>query len=121
MLPKLVIANTRRLADTGARIWLRIPLIPGWNDTVGEMERLAEVARGLAGKVEAAHILPFHGTADNKYRYLGRTWDYRLDQELPDARVKELLDVFAASGVRTVLSGEAAEGIRVIARPGRCC
>ncbi len=109
--PKLVIANTRRLADTGARVWLRIPLIPGWNDSVGEMERLAEIARGMVGKVEAAHILPFHGTAENKYRYLGRTWDYRLDHELPEARVNELLGVFARSGVRTVLSGEAAEGI----------
>ncbi len=70
----LVFANGEKLART-ARIWIRIPVVPGLNDTVEEMQSIADKLGPLKSAVEQVSLLPFHNTAEMKYRYLNR--DYR--------------------------------------------
>jgi pyruvate formate lyase activating enzyme len=105
MMPERVMDNTRRLAETGARIWIRIPVIPSWNDSVKEMRPIAAFVASLRGNIESVHLLPFHNTAEMKYRYLGRSWSFGATPHVPHERLVELESLFHECGLRTVLSG----------------
>jgi pyruvate formate lyase activating enzyme len=68
---RLILANLERLAAAGARLALRIPLVPGINDDPQNLEATARFAAGL-GRIAALHLLPYHTAARGKYRLLGR-------------------------------------------------
>ena len=61
---------------------VRVPVIPGFNDTREEIEEIAAFARGLWG-VRKMHLLPYHRLGQDKYIGLGRT--YELEGVLPPA------------------------------------
>ena len=74
------IANLKALSEAGARIWIRLPLIPGFNTSPDELQRMGEVIRDLRG-VDKVSILPFHRFGDRKYEMLGRKWELQDLQE----------------------------------------
>jgi len=68
---KRVYDNLKRLTGL-CRVVARIPVIPGFNDTVAE--ELSESAKALgAGEVQ---FLPFHGLGSGKYKALGLDYAY---------------------------------------------
>ena len=59
----------RRLAAAGQDMWVRYVLVPGFNDSDGEVDAFIDTVAGLdAGRVE---ILPFHKLGEPKYERLG--------------------------------------------------
>lgn len=54
---------------------IRVPVIPGFNDTERELLSIAQFADNLSG-VEKIHILPYHSFGRGKYEGLGR--DYSM-------------------------------------------
>lgn len=67
-----ILENLRKLAESGARIWMRVPVIPGYNDSDQHIRELAE----LAGELDAERLclLPFHTLGREKYSQLGRVY-----------------------------------------------
>ena len=65
---ELILANFERLYAEGARIVVRIPYVPGWND--GELEKIANYLKNFPG-VEA-ELLGYHELGNAKYHALGR-------------------------------------------------
>ena len=72
---ELTLENLRKASNlTATRIWLRIPLVPGFNDSESNMQETAELAcRTGAGKVS---LLPYHGWGKGKYSGLGKQYRY---------------------------------------------
>lgn len=68
-----MLENLRRLAGQGAHVVLRIPLIPGINDTKEEFGKLLAFADGLENLHEM-HILPFHQLGASKYQMIGQAY-----------------------------------------------
>jgi pyruvate formate lyase activating enzyme len=81
----LILENLRKMTASGrARVWIRIPLIPGYNDSV---EHVREVARLVAkGSVEKVSVLIYHEWGKPKYGFLGR--DYPFEGEVFEDRDK---------------------------------
>ena len=72
----LILKNLRRVVDTGrTRVWIRIPIIPNFNDSEQYIEKLAEFIREMP--VEKISLLGYHEWGKPKYGFLGR--DYPLD------------------------------------------
>lgn len=69
---ELILENLRKLAASGARIWLRAPIIPGYNDSDLQVRNLACLAHEL--DVERLCLLPYHTLGSEKYRQLGREY-----------------------------------------------
>ncbi len=67
---QLILANLKRLSENKARIQVRIPIIPGINDDVDNINSTADFIVALPG-VERIAILPFHRAARGKYGRLG--------------------------------------------------
>ena len=72
----LILDNLRKLSDAGARIEIRMPLVPGCNDSD---ETLDGIGRFLSEiHIEKMRILPYHSMARSKYAALG------LEDTMPD-------------------------------------
>ncbi|MBN1858096.1 glycyl-radical enzyme activating protein [Candidatus Bipolaricaulota bacterium] len=65
-----ILNNLGRLDDTGGRIWIRYPLIPGLNDRADDLIALGDLVARLR-HVEAIHILPYHRGGLKKHERLG--------------------------------------------------
>lgn len=65
-----IINNLKNLAQTDVDIWIRVPVIPGVNDTSTEMEKIALLLKDL-GNIKHVELLPFHNLGEGKYDSLG--------------------------------------------------
>jgi len=82
-----ILENLQALDAVHHNIWIRIPVIPGFNDAVGELENIASLVAGLHS-VKLVNLLPFHRSGLHKYERLG--WGHSLDGvEAPSAELME--------------------------------
>ena len=70
---ELILENLDK-ASKMTKIWLRIPLIPGFNDSESNMQKTAELA--LRTGVEKISLLPYHEWGKDKYSSLGKQYGY---------------------------------------------
>lgn len=78
---ELVLENAKKIAESGmTNLVIRVPVIPGFNDRVDEIEAIAKYAAGLKG-VTKMHLLPYHRLGQDKYDGLGR--EYLMKDVLP--------------------------------------
>ena len=66
---ELILSNLKKLSEAGARIQIRIPLIPGFNDSEEHMAKAGEFLAKV--QPECVKLLPYHQLARNKYAGLG--------------------------------------------------
>ena len=71
-----ILDNLKRLSAAGCEIWIRIPVIPGVNDTQEEMSSIAGFLAPLPG-IRWVELLPFHTLGSEKYASLGREYPAR--------------------------------------------
>jgi pyruvate formate lyase activating enzyme len=86
-----ILANFKRLRSEfpDLHILVRIPLIPGLNDTE---EEIAEILGFLQGMQNITYeLLPYHRMGQSKYEFLGRPYPM-ADVKLGDERAKALKD-----------------------------
>lgn len=77
----LILKNAMKIAESGmTNLVIRVPVIPGFNDRVDEIESIARFASGLKG-VKKMHILPYHRLGQDKYEGLGR--EYLMEGVIP--------------------------------------
>ena len=66
---ELIIANLQRLSDCGAKIEIRIPLVPGCNDSDANLQATGKLLSRL--QLKKVKVLPYHAMARSKYLALG--------------------------------------------------
>jgi pyruvate formate lyase activating enzyme len=66
-----ILENLRWLGTHHEAVWLRVPLIPGFNDAPAELRALAELAARLPG-VRQVNLLPYHAIGAQKATRVGR-------------------------------------------------
>ena len=76
-----ILTNLKILAETGAKLNVRIPLIGDVNDDVENVTKTARFLSGLLGEKIDVNLLPYHKIAHTKYQKLGRANDFHLFQE----------------------------------------
>lgn len=74
----LILDNARRLSSLGKPMWVRVPVIPGFNDDGDEMRRIADFVNGLPS-VERVTLMPYHTLGKSKYETLGLDCTYGGD------------------------------------------
>jgi pyruvate formate lyase activating enzyme len=73
---ELILENAQRISTSGFKMTIRIPFIPGINDTDSNIASLAKfiTALGNTGEVD---LLPYHRLGETKYEQLGRKYKLR--------------------------------------------
>ncbi|WLT32582.1 glycyl-radical enzyme activating protein [Geothrix sp. PMB-07] len=99
-----ILANLEALSQVHGGIWIRVPVIPGVNDDLANLEATARFVAGLPG-VRRLDLLPYHSTGAAKFRRLGM--DYTLEQVEPPTpeRMAGLAALFQAHGITATLGG----------------
>ncbi|MCQ2771631.1 MAG: glycyl-radical enzyme activating protein [Clostridia bacterium] len=70
----MMLENAMKVARSGqCELIIRVPVIPGFNDTDKELLAIAKFAEYLPG-VSQIHILPYHNFGQGKYEGLGRDY-----------------------------------------------
>jgi pyruvate formate lyase activating enzyme len=96
-----ILANLRK-ATGRARIWLRLPLIHGFNDSEEHVRGLIELAKEV--DAEKISLLPYHLGGESKCQQIGRAYEF-YDGRAPDPeRVAVLKDLIEQSGVKASVS-----------------
>jgi len=94
-----IVANLRRLYDSGAKILLRCPMIPGHNARRQHLNGIAALARSLP-KLEGVELLPYYNMWRAKLGRLGMTSQLPETVKPPDhATVKSWEDYLRGQGV----------------------
>ena len=68
-----ILQNARLIAEKAKKLIIRVPTIPGFNDTEEEIGQIAAFAASLPG-VNEIHLLPYHRMGQDKYEGLGRPY-----------------------------------------------
>ncbi len=101
---ELILHNAEQAAVRGKDVIFRIPLIPGCNDSLTNIEETGAFVGGLSGNGRnvSIEILPYHDLGRDKYRWLDM--DYGLeDTGKPDAtQVEELKTILKDHGCSVV-------------------
>lgn len=100
---KLILKNIERSNDMGKPIIIRIPLIPGYNDSAQNIENTAEFLSKLKS-VERVDLLAYHEYGKVKYGELGREYKLHI-QTLTQERLDEIKHTFERYGLKVQLGG----------------
>jgi len=69
---RLILDNLRALSESDVEIWVRVPLIPGFNDDAANIEATGAFLEGLRRRYRV-FVLPYHGIANGKRSRLDGT------------------------------------------------
>ena len=76
---ELILDNIRHIhCDLGVAVTVRVPTIPGYNDSEENIAATARFARSL-GEDVAVHLLPYHRLGESKNQSLGRPSDMGIE------------------------------------------
>jgi pyruvate formate lyase activating enzyme len=105
----LILYNAKKLTGLGKKLVVRIPLIPGVNDTNRQFNKILDFAKTLDG-VDAIHILPFHQIGSSKYEALDLDYGLCEMKTDNDERIKRCKGLAEAAGFRVSLGGTGFNG-----------
>jgi pyruvate formate lyase activating enzyme len=99
-----ILENLEALIRAGARVRLRIPVVPAVNDNRAEMEALARLAARRAG-IEEVELLPYHPTGAGKFARLGRAYELSGAEAPAGPRMEEWAEIFRRQGLPVRIGG----------------
>lgn len=100
-----ILENLKVLAETGANIIIRIPLIGGVNDDLENMTETARFVYELSGEKKVVNLLPYHKIAQTKYQKLGRPADFHLLEEPSKEVQTRAVSIFKQLGLEASIGG----------------
>lgn len=91
---RLILDNIRwlRSTDWTGRMVIRMPIVPGFNDTLENANATAKFLREVG--VGEINLLPFHRMGASKYEQLGLSYDYAEQPALAQEDLAHLTAVF---------------------------
>lgn len=96
----LILSNAKKVARD-ARLWLRFPVIPGYNDSETHIRELSEFA--IACRVEKVCLIPYHRWGEGKYRRLGRRYLFEGVEPPTQERIEDIKRVIESYGITVTI------------------
>jgi pyruvate formate lyase activating enzyme len=93
---ELILENLR-MASKNSRIWLRVPLISGYNDSGEHVRELAALAREVGA--EKISLLPYHEGGESKSRQIGKPYEFEEGRAPDPERLALLKEWIEREGV----------------------
>lgn len=100
-----ILSNLRALAETGAQINIRIPLIKGVNADDVTLRETAQFVSSLPGPKKLISLLAYHNIAINKYNKLGKKYDLAGMKEPSGNDIERAIAIFAEYQLEAVVGG----------------
>jgi len=102
---ELILDNLSKTIEMVAT-WLRIPVIPNFNDSVLYMENVAKfIAKLPRGQIEKISILPYHNWGEQKYESLGLKYAFRETLVPSEEHIHRLMEILESCGIDVSVGG----------------
>ena len=93
-----ILENIRRLGQGSATVWIRVPVVPGYNDDAAELGKMAAFLADLPA-VRKVELLPFHHLGASKYESLGLDYPSRGLKPPGEEAMASFATIFARCGL----------------------
>jgi len=99
-----ILSNLQALDQVHQNVWIRLPVVPGFNDDLVELKKIAELVAGLRS-VTLVNLLPFHRTGLHKYERLGQVHGLDGVTAPSEELMERVADVFRDRKLPTKIGG----------------
>jgi len=101
---RVILDNIRRAAQDN-QIILRIPVVPGFNDSEKNISESAQFVKELGNNVVRLELLPYHQFGMHKYEELERTYVLDSVQPPPEEQMARLQETARSFGIDVEIGG----------------
>ncbi len=98
---ELILANAARIAGEGKPLIIRVPLIPGCNDSEENIEALIAFMKKL--RLSRVDLLPYHRLGVGKYERLGMEYDLKELESYKEERSEVIKKRLEAKGLQATI------------------
>ena len=108
---EIIIKNLSRLSETDKEVWVRIPVIPDYNDDLDFHTGASDFLSRLPGRIARLDLLPFHNWCQDKYGWLGIDWHLK-EVEATEPSMDEIpAELYREKGIMTTVGGSGFENL----------
>ena len=100
---RLILQNIRSLAASGRDYCVRIPFIPGYNDSLEDARAFCHLFREMG--ITRVQLLPFHQFGEKKYEKLGLAYAYKGIPQMHKEELAAHRAIFAEEGFDVQIGG----------------
>jgi pyruvate formate lyase activating enzyme len=101
---ELILNNARSVSERNIPLYIRIPVIPGYNDSEDNIRATCEFVRGLSSVVEV-DLLPFHHLGKVRYESLNRVYPIANIPLIPVNVLQNMEQLVESYGLRACIVG----------------
>jgi pyruvate formate lyase activating enzyme len=94
-----ILDNLRQIVDQGAKLRLRIPVIPGFNFDTESLAQYYDFMATYKKGIDGVHLLPFHAIANHKYIKVGKKNEFENVRSLQSKEISEWVSTISKLGV----------------------
>jgi len=99
-----ILGNLTALSAVHRNVWIRLPVVPGFNDDLVELRKIADFVTSLRC-VTLVNLLPFHRSGLHKYERLGQVHGLNGVEAPSEELLERAADVFRACKLPTKVGG----------------
>ena len=96
---ELILSNAKAVSERHVPLYIRIPLIPGCNDSEENIRATAKFALGLSSLVEV-DIMPLHHLGKSRYESLDRPYPIGNLELVPDEQIQKTKSLIESYGLK---------------------
>lgn len=103
---ELILSNFQKLLEQKVRIWVRVPVIPNYNDTDQDIEKIGKIIVNAQNQahhqIERMELLPYHNTGSAKYLSLGKHYEMEGITSIDKKMMMKKTELLAIMGLASI-------------------
>ncbi len=104
-----ILDNLKWIVQSNHEVWIRIPVVPSFNDSMAFHKSVSEYLAGLSGNIGRIDLLPFHNWCENKYDWLGLDWQLKELESIEPVSLESPAECYREKGFFTSIGGSGFE------------
>lgn len=100
---ELILQNMKKLSDLRKNLFIRMPIIPGINDSRETIDRTIKFLKQI--NMMQVNLLPYHRMGMDKYKRLNKKYKLEDLKEPTPTQMKELSECFKENGLNVKIGG----------------
>jgi pyruvate formate lyase activating enzyme len=101
---EIILSNAQRISERNVAIYIRVPLIPGYNDSEANLKAVSRFASSLNSLVEV-HLMPVHHLGTKRYESLNRPYPIAGVPLIPKETMQGMQQLVETYGVKCKIVG----------------
>ncbi len=94
----LILQNLFSLKADGPEVIIRIPVIPGFNDSTTELTAISKILKKCKARIKEIHLIPYHKLGRQKYEALGMQTPPVFESNTLPEQMHTFLTIFKDDG-----------------------